>query len=196
MNDMNFPAGMLLSPFYDPRMDAAPNYGDTGFTVGHELTHGFDDEGRRFDARGNLRDWWTETDAAEFEKRARCIADQYAQYQVVDEVKINSRLTLGEDIADLGGATLAWMAWKGATAGQDPAPRDGFTPEQRFFLGYAVNWCSSTRPEDLRQRALTDPHSPSRWRVNGVLANMPEFARAFGCRTGQPMARENPCRVW
>jgi len=196
MNDMNFPAGMLLPPFYDPRMDAAPNYGDTGFTVGHELTHGFDDEGRRFDARGNLRDWWTEADAAEFEKRARCIADQYAQYQVVDEVKINSRLTLGEDIADLGGATLAWMAWKGATAGQDPAPRDGFTPEQRFFLGYAVNWCSSTRPEDLRQRALTDPHSPSRWRVNGVLANMPEFARAFGCRTGQPMARESPCRVW
>ncbi len=196
MNDMNFPAGILLPPLYDPRIDAAPNYGDTGFTVGHELTHGFDDEGRRFDARGNLRDWWTEADAAEFEKRARCVADQYARYPVVDDVKINSRLTLGEDIADLGGATLAFIAWKGATAGQDPAPREGFTPEQRFFLGYAVNWCAHTRPEELRQRALTDPHSPARWRVNGVVANMPEFARAFGCRPGQPMARENPCRVW
>jgi endothelin-converting enzyme/putative endopeptidase len=177
-------------------MDAAPNYGDTGFTVGHELTHGFDDEGRRFDARGDLRDWWTEADGAEFEKRARCIADQYARYPVVDDVRINSRLTLGEDIADLGGASLAWAAWKAATAGQELAPRDGFTPEQRFFLGYAVNWCAATRPEELRRRVLTDPHSPARWRVNGVVANMPEFARAFSCKSGQPMARENPCRVW
>jgi endothelin-converting enzyme/putative endopeptidase len=196
LNDMNFPAGVLLPPLWDPRIDLAPGYGNTGATVGHELVHGFDDEGRRFDGRGNLRDWWTEADAREFEKRARCIVDQYAQYVVVDDVRINSRLTLGEDIADLAGLLLAWDAWKAATDGERLEPRDGLTPEQRFFVGNAQWACANQRPEDQRLRAVTDPHSPPRWRVNGLVANVPEFARAFGCQAGQPMVRENVCRVW
>jgi len=196
MNDMNFPAGVLLPPLWDPRLDLAPGYGNTGATVGHELVHGFDDEGRRFDARGNLHDWWTEADAAEFEKRARCISDQYAAYPVVDDVKINSKLTLGEDIADLAGLLLAWDAWKAATAGQVLEPRDGLTPEQRFFVGNAQWACANERPEDLRVRALTDPHSPPRWRVNGLMANVPEFASAFACRPGPPMVRDAVCKVW
>ncbi len=196
MNDMNFPAGVLLPPLWDPRIDLAPGYGNTGGTVGHELIHGFDDEGRQFDARGNLRDWWTEADGKEFEKRARCVVDQYAQYTVVDEVKINSKLTLGEDIADLAGILLAWDAWKMATAGQKLEPRDGLTPEQRFFVGNAQWACANMRPEDLRIRAMTDPHSPPVWRVNGLMPNVPEFARAFSCKAGQPMVRENVCRIW
>ena len=196
LNDLNFPAGVLLPPLWDPRLDLAPGYGNTGQTVGHELVHGFDDEGRRFDARGNLRDWWAEADAAEFEKRAQCIVDQYAAYPVLDDLKINSRLTLGEDLADLGGLLLAWDAWKSATAGQALEARDGLTPEQRFFVGAAQWACANERPEDLRIRALTDPHSPPRWRVNGLVANVPEFARAFACAPGQPMVREKVCTVW
>ncbi|HET6345390.1 MAG TPA: M13 family metallopeptidase, partial [Myxococcota bacterium] len=137
MNDMNFPAGSLMPPLYDPKMDAAPNYGDTGATIGHELTHGFDDEGRQYDAQGNLRNWWTDQDDKEFKKRAACVADQYAQYTVVDDIKINSQLTLGEDVADLGGTILAWLAWKEETQGQKLEPRDGLTPEQRFFVGFS-----------------------------------------------------------
>jgi endothelin-converting enzyme/putative endopeptidase len=196
LNEMNFPAAVLLPPLWDPRMDLAPGYGNTGATVGHELIHGFDDEGRQFDARGNLKDWWTADDAREFEKRAQCIVDQYAQYPVIDDVRINSRLTLGEDIADLGGTIVAWHAWKAAVAGQPPAPGDGLTPEQRFFVGFAQWACANDRPEMLRLRALTDPHSPARWRIEGVVANMPEFARAFDCRPGQPLVRESPCRIW
>src|SRR5712672_1045858 len=196
MNDINFAAGVLQPPLYDPKMDDAPNYGNTGGTIGHELTHGFDDEGRQFDAQGNLKDWWTEKDAREFNDRAQCIVDQYAQYTIVDDVKINSALTEGEDIADLGGLVLAWMAWKAETAGASPESRDGFTPEQRFFVGYAQWACEHHRPEDLRARALTDPHSPAKYRVNGLVVNMPEFERAFSCKAGQPMVRENRCRVW
>src|SRR5438874_200368 len=147
MNDINFAAGVLQPPLYDPKMDDAPNYGNTGGTIGHELTHGFDDEGRQFDAQGNLKDWWTEKDAKEFNDRAQCIVDQYAQYTIVDDIKINSKLTLGEDIADLGGLVLAWLAWKAETAGTEPESRDGFTPEQRFFVGYAQWACESNRPE-------------------------------------------------
>jgi len=196
MNDINFPAGVLQPPLYDPAMDDAPNYGNTGGTIGHELTHAFDDEGRQFDAHGNLRDWWTEADAAEFNHRAQCVVDQYAEYTVVDELKINSKLTEGEDIADLGGLVLAWMAWKAQTAGAAPQPRDGFTPEQRFFIGYAQWACENTRPDQLRVQTLTDPHSPGKYRVNGVMVNMPQFARAFSCRVDQPMAKQTPCRVW
>ena len=196
MNDINFPAGVLQPPLYDPKMDDAPNYGNTGGTIGHELTHGFDDEGRQFDAQGNLKDWWTEKDAKEFNDRAQCIVDQYAQYTIVDDVKINSRLTEGEDIADLGGLVLAWLAWKAETAGTRPESREGFTPEQRFFVGYAQWACEHHRPEDLRARALTDAHSPGKYRVNGLVVNMPEFERAFSCKAGQPMVRENRCRVW
>ena len=196
MNDMNFPAGVLLPPLWDPRIDLAPGYGNTGGTVGHELIHGFDDEGRQFDAKGNLRDWWSGSDASEFEKRSACVADQYAQYPVIDDVKINSKLTLGEDIADLAGVLLAWDAWKMATAGQKLESMDGLTPEQRFFVGNAQWACANERPEEVRLRAATDPHSPPEWRVNGLFPNVPEFARAFACKPGQPMVKEKACRIW
>jgi endothelin-converting enzyme/putative endopeptidase len=196
LNDMNFPAGILLPPLFDPRMDAAPNYGNTGSTIGHELTHGFDDQGRQFDAQGNLKDWWTAEDAKEFERRASCVADQYAQYPVVDEVKINSRLTLGEDVADLGGTILAYEAWKNATRGERLEAKDGLTPEQRFFVGFAQWACGHETPEAKRLRALTNPHSPPEWRINGVVINMPEFRAAFGCKADAPMVRDPVCRIW
>jgi endothelin-converting enzyme/putative endopeptidase len=196
MNDINFPAGVLQPPLYDPKMDDAPNYGDTGGTIGHELTHGFDDEGRNFDAKGNLKDWWTKADAKAFEDRAQCIVDQYAQYVIVDDIRINSKLTLGEDIADLGGLILAYSAWKVQTEGQKLEDRDGLTPDQRFFVGYAQWACENDRPENLRVKALTDPHSPGKYRVNGLVVNMPEFAKAFACKPEQPMVGKTPCRVW
>ncbi|HMK29737.1 MAG TPA: M13 family metallopeptidase [Terriglobales bacterium] len=196
MNDINFPAGVLQPPLYDPRIDDAPNYGNTGSTIGHELTHGFDDEGRQFDAQGNLRDWWTRQDAAEFEKRAKCISDQYSDYVVVDDVKINGKLTLGEDTADLGGTVLAWIAWKMHTANMNLKPIDGFTPEQRFFIGLAQWACENQRPENQRVNAITDPHSPGKYRINGVVSNLPEFEQAFSCKTAQPMVRQTMCKVW
>jgi endothelin-converting enzyme/putative endopeptidase len=199
MNDINFPAGVLQPPLFDPKMDDAPNYGNTGGTIGHELTHAFDDEGRQFDAQGNLKDWWTKKDAKQFEERAQCIVDQYAQYPVVDDIKINSKLTLGEDVADLGGLILGWMAWKTEMASmpQQAQPlRDGMTPEQRFFVGYAQWACENDRPENLRVNAMTDPHSPGKYRVNGLMVNMPEFQQAFQCKPGQPMVKEKRCRVW
>lgn len=198
MNDINFPAGSLMPPLYDPKMDAAPNYGDTGSTIGHELTHGFDDEGRQFDAQGNLRNWWTDQDDKEFRQRAACVADQYAQYTVVDDIKINSQLTLGEDVADLGGTILAWLAWKEETQGQKLEPKDGLTPDQRFFVGFAQWVCGGARPEYLRLNARINPHSPYGYRINGVVVNMPEFAQAFACKPGQPMVKkpEEVCRIW
>ncbi len=196
MNDINFPAGVLQPPLYDPKLDDAPNYGNTGGTIGHELTHGFDDEGRQFDAKGNLRDWWTKEDAEQFEKRAQCVVDQYAQYTIVDDVKIHSKLTEGEDVADLGGLILAYVAWKTQTQGQHLEDRDTFTPDQRFFIGYAQWACENQRPENLRANAITNPHSPGKYRVNGLMVNMPEFQKAFSCKAGQPMVRDNRCRVW
>jgi endothelin-converting enzyme/putative endopeptidase len=196
MNDINFPAGVLQPPLYDPKLDDAPNYGNTGGTIGHELTHGFDDQGRQFDAKGNLRDWWTKEDSEQFDKRGQCIVDQYAKYVIVDDIKINSKLTEGEDIADLGGLVLAYVAWKAQTKDQHLEPRDNFTPDQRFFIGYAQWACENQRPENLRVNAITNPHSPGRYRVNGLMVNMPEFQQAFGCKAGQPMAPENRCRVW
>jgi endothelin-converting enzyme/putative endopeptidase len=196
MNDINFPAGVLQPPLYDPRMDDAPNYGNTGGTIGHELTHGFDDEGRKFDAKGNLRDWWTEADAKAFDERAACVIDQYANYVVVDDIKINSKLTAGEDIADLGGLILAWAAWKAEQATTPDKARDGLTPEQRFFVGYAQWACENDRAENQRVKAVTDPHSPAKYRVNGLVVNMPEFAAAFSCKPGQPMTSAKSCRVW
>ncbi len=195
-NDINFPAGILQPPLFDASADAAPNYGDTGGTIGHELTHGFDDEGRQFDAQGNLRDWWTTEDGKEFEKRTSCISDQYSQYTVVDDIKINGKLTLGEDVADLGGVILAYMAWKQDTKDQQLEPAEGFTPEQRFFIGYGQSWCSNQRDEALRVQATVDPHSPDKYRANGVVSNMPEFQQAFHCKPGSPMVRQNACRVW
>lgn len=196
MNDINFPAGVLQPPLYDPKLDDAPNYGDTGATIGHELTHGFDDEGRQFDAQGNLKDWWTARDAEEFERRAKCISDQYSGYTVIDDIKINGKLTLGEDVADLGGTLIAYNAWKRVTQGMNLQPVGGLTPEQRFFVGMAQWACGDMRPELKRERAIIDPHSPLEYRVNGVVSNLPEFAGAFGCKVGQKMVRENACRVW
>jgi len=198
MNDINFPAGVLQPPLFDAKMDDAPNYGNTGGTIGHELTHGFDDQGAKFDAKGNLRDWWSKDDKQKFEERTKCIADQYAQFVVVDDVHINSRLTLGEDVADLGGEILAYVAWQGATKDKGLKSVDSLTPEQRFFIGFAQWDCSNEREENMRLRAMTDPHSPSKYRINGVVVNMPDFARAFACKAGQPMVNppEKVCKVW
>jgi putative endopeptidase len=196
MNDINFPAGVLQPPAFDPKSDAAPNYGDTGGTVGHELTHGFDDEGRQFDAKGNLRDWWTEADGKEFVKRASCISDQYSTYTIVDDIKINGKLTLGEDVADLGGLLLAYMAWKVDTASQKLEPIEDLTPDQRFFVGYGQSWCGQSRDETKRLRATVDPHSPEKYRTNGVVSNMPQFQEAFHCKAGSPMVNQNRCQVW
>jgi putative endopeptidase len=196
MNDINFPAGVLQPPLYDAKMDDAPNYGNTGATIGHELTHGFDDEGRQFDAKGNLKDWWSMKDALEFGKRAQCVSDQYSGYTIIDDIKINGKLTLGEDVADLGGTFLAYVAWKNATKGQDLKPADELTPDQRFFVGMAQWACGDERAESKRANAITNPHSPDEFRINGVVSNMPEFAKAFACRPGQPMVRAQACKIW
>jgi putative endopeptidase len=198
MNDVNFPAGVLLPPLYDPKLDDAPNYGNTGGTIGHELTHAFDDQGRQFDGDGNLRDWWGRRDAADFEKRAQCVRDQYSQYVIVDDVKINGALTSGEDIADLGGALLAWMAWQEETRTMQLTASDGLSPAQRFFVGFAQWSCANERPEVLRVHAIVDPHSPPRARINEVVTNMPEFAAAFHCKPGQALVKapEKMCRIW
>lgn len=198
MNDINFAAGVLQPPLYDPRMDDAPNYGNTGATIGHELIHGFDDEGRQFDAEGNLKDWWTQEDDKKFRERAACVIDQYSQYVIVDDIKINGNLTAGEDIADLAGVILAWEAWKEKTKGQKLEARDGFTPEQRFFIGYAQWDCNNERDENKRVNAVTNPHSPGVYRINGVVVNMPEFGQAFACKAGDPMVKppDKVCRIW
>ena len=196
MNDINFPAGVLQPPAFDPNSDAAPNYGDTGGTIGHELTHGFDDEGRQFDAQGNLRDWWTDEDGKEFVKRASCISDQYSTYTIIDDIKINGKLTLGEDVADLGGLLLAYAAWKDDAKGQTLDPIDDLTPDQRFFVGYGQSWCGQTRDETKRLRATVDPHSPEKYRTNGVVSNMPQFQEAFHCKAVSPMVNQNRCSVW
>ncbi|MGZ4779093.1 MAG: M13 family metallopeptidase [Thermoanaerobaculia bacterium] len=196
MNDINFPAGVLQPPLYDAKLDDAPNYGNTGSTIGHELTHAFDDEGRQFDANGNLKDWWTPADAKAFEERVQCVRDQYAQYTIVDDIKINSKLTSGEDVADLGGTLLAYIAWKDATANQQLPDQEGFTPDQRFFIGFAQWACENQRPENLRANAVTNPHSPGKYRINGIVSNMPEFQRAFKCRDTAPMVNKKECKVW
>ncbi|HUK19390.1 MAG TPA: M13 family metallopeptidase [Bryobacteraceae bacterium] len=195
LNSINFPAGILQAPFFDPRRDMAINYGGVGAVIGHEMTHGFDDQGRKFDGAGNLRDWWTAADGAEFEKRAACVANEYSGFTAVDDVKLNGRLTLGENTADNGGIRIAYMAMENALKGKKEKI-DGFTPEQRFFLGYAQIWCENATPQSERQQALTNPHSPGRYRVSGVLQNMPEFQQAFSCKAGQPMVSANACRVW
>ncbi|MES2390552.1 MAG: M13 family metallopeptidase [Acidobacteriota bacterium] len=196
MNDINFPAGVLQPPLYDPKEDDAPNYGNTGSTIGHELTHAFDDEGRQFDFQGNLKDWWTAADAKGFEDRINCIRDQYATYVVIGDVHINSHLTSGEDVADLGGTLLGYIAWKAQTEGMKLPDVDGFTPDQRYFVGMAQWACENTREADLRANAITDPHSPGFARINGVVTNMPEFQKAFGCKAGQAMVHAPACKVW
>ncbi len=199
-NDINFPAGILQPPFFDKNMDDAVNFGGIGLVIGHELTHGFDDQGRKFDPQGNLRDWWTEQDGKEFEKRASCIADEYSSFVSVDDLKLNGRLTLGENTADNGGARISYNALEHVIAndktGKEAQKIDGYTPEQRYFLGFARVWCEQRRPEVARTLVLTDPHSPGKFRVNGVVQNMPEFQKAWSCKAGQPMVSANACRVW
>jgi len=195
-NNINFPAGILQPPFFDKSMDDAVNFGGIGAVIGHELTHGFDDQGRKYGPKGDLTDWWTAEDAKEFEKRVSCIADEYTSFTVAGGVHLNGRLTLGENTADNGGVRIALMALEDAMKGAPLPSRDGFTPEQRFFLAYGQIWCQSSTPETDKLRAQTDPHSPGRFRVNGVLSNMPEFQKAYGCAPTSPMVRENACRVW
>jgi putative endopeptidase len=199
-NEIVFPAGILQPPFFDKSMDDAVNFGGIGLVIGHELTHGFDDQGRKFDPQGNLHDWWTEQDGKEFEKRVSCVADEYSNFVAVDDLKLNGRLTLGENTADNGGARVALMALEHMIAddktGKEGQKIDGYTPEQRFFLGFARVWCEKRRPEIARTSVLTDPHSPGKYRVDGVVQNMPEFQKAWGCKAGQAMVAENACHVW
>jgi len=200
MNDINFPAGILQPPFYSNNMDDAVNYGAIGVVIGHELTHGFDDQGRKFDADGNLKDWWTPEDAKAFEERASCTADEYSSFVAVKddkgEVKLNGRLTLGENTADNGGLKLAYLALTNIIGNTPVKPIDGFTPQQRFFISYGQIWCQNVTDQEARRLAIIDPHSPGRWRVNGVVQNSAGFQQAFGCKAGQPMVREPACRVW
>jgi putative endopeptidase len=196
MNDINIPAGILQPPFYDPRRDDAQNYGAIGAVIGHEMTHGFDDHGSQFDGHGNLVNWWTPADEAEFKQRTTCIADEYSAFPAAGGLTVNGRLTLGENTADNGGLRIAYLAFEASRAGQPRQTQDGLTPEQRFFLGFAQIWCSNTTPEAERQNVLTNPHSPGRYRVDGTVVNMPEFQQAFQCKPGTPMAPEKRCRVW
>jgi endothelin-converting enzyme/putative endopeptidase len=210
MNEMVFPAGILQEPFYGKAQTPALNFGAIGMVVGHELTHGFDDEGRQFDAEGNLRDWWTPTVSAEFDKRAACVEHQFDDYVPIDDMHIKGKLTLGENIADLGGVKLSFAALQRAQnvlplapGGGAPAPApmpmaSGFTPTQQFFVGFAQAWCANYRPEALRLLVSTNPHSPPKYRVNGPLSNLPEFANAFQCKEGSPMATPatKRCEVW
>jgi endothelin-converting enzyme/putative endopeptidase len=195
-NDINFPAGILQPPFYDNKMDDAVNYGAIGAVIGHELTHGFDDQGRQFDAQGNLRDWWTKEDSDAFKKRAQCFVDEYTSFIAVDNVHLKGDLTLGENTADNGGMRIAYMALMDTLAGKTPPKRDGFTAEQRFFLGWAQVWCTNQSDESARTQAQSNEHSTGQFRVNGVVENMPEFEKAFACKAGQPMVRRPACRVW
>jgi putative endopeptidase len=199
MNDINFPAGILQSPFYDPKANDAVNYGHSGGLVGHELTHGFDDQGRQFDGAGNLNDWWTPEDGKKFEEKADCTVKEYNSFVAIDDVHVNGKLTLGENTADNGGLRLAFLAFLADAQRKNidlHQKQDGYTPIQQFFLGHGQQWCGTDRPELLRLQVQTNEHSPIEFRVNGVVQNMPEFGQAFGCKPGQPMMPVNACRVW
>ncbi len=189
MNEIVFPAGIMQPPFFDPNADDAVNYGGMGAVIGHEMSHGFDDQGAQFDAHGNLKTWFTATDLANFKTKTAAYADQFDTYTILDSLHVNGKLTNGENIADLGGLTVAYAAMEKALGNKPRTKIDGFTPEQRFFLAWAQIWRSNTRPEAARVRVATDPHSPDMWRVNAPLANMPAFAAAWGCTVGSPMAR-------
>jgi putative endopeptidase len=195
-NDINFPAGILQPPFYDNRMDDAVNFGGIGAVIGHELTHGFDDQGRQFDAKGNLRDWWTPDDAKAFEQRADCLVKEYSSFVGPGDARLNGKLELGENTADNGGLRVAYMALMETLDGKQPPKRDGLTAEQRFFLGWGQVWCENITQESARMQAQTNPHALAEFRVNGVVSNMPEFQKAFACKIGQPMVRYPACRVW
>jgi putative endopeptidase len=199
MNNINFPAGILQPAFYDPKADLAVNYGHIGAVIGHELTHGFDDQGRKFNATGNMTDWWTADDAKKFESRTGCLVNEYGSFTAVDDVKVNGKLTLGENTADNGGLVLAYMAYL-ARAKKDgleiDKKIDGYTGPQRFYIAFAQNWCENARPEQVRQQVLTNEHSPDHFRANGAIVNQPGFGPAFGCKKGSPMVPADSCRVW
>jgi len=199
MNDINFPAGILQPAFYDQSQDDAVNYGHIGAVIGHELTHAFDDEGRKFDAKGNMEDWWTPEDAKKFESRTDCLVNEYGSFTAVDDVKVNGKLTLGENTADNGGLLLAYLAYLERAKNDKVdlnAKVNGYTAPQRFYIAYAQNWCENSRPEVIRQQVLTDPHSPDHFRANGAIVNQPGFAAAFSCKKDTPMVPANSCRVW
>jgi len=199
MNEIVFPAGILQPPFFNAKADDAVNYGGIGVVIGHEMTHGFDDQGSQYDPQGNLRNWWSAQDLALFKQRTGQVAAQYSSYTVLDSLHVNGQLTLGENLADYGGLNIAYQAMEQALAKKGrPANIDGFTPEQRFFLGFAQVWRNNTRPEAQRVSINTDPHSPGRWRTNGPLSNMPTFAAAFGCKPGDAMVRPDSLRpvIW
>jgi len=195
-NNINFPAGILQPPFYSNNAGDALNFGAIGAVIGHELTHGFDDQGRKFDAQGNLREWWTKEDAENFQKRAQCLIDEYSKFTPVDGVHLNGKLTLGENTADNGGIRLAFAALMESLKEKPEGNVDGFTPEQQFFLGYAHSWCASRTEAFERMLTQVDPHSSEKYRVNGVVENVPEFQKAFSCHEGQPMVAAPACRVW
>jgi putative endopeptidase len=200
-NEIVFPAGILQPPFFDRTMDDAVNFGGIGVVIGHEYTHGFDDQGSKFDAQGNFENWWTAEDLAAFQERTDCIAKEYDGFVTVEDpvngdVHLKGRLTLGENAADNGGARVAFRALQKSLEGKERTRIDGFTPEQRFFLGFANVWCQNVTEQAARQLAQTDPHSPGRFRVIGTITNMEEFQKAFSCKAGQPMVRENACRAW
>ncbi|MDE1154798.1 MAG: M13 family metallopeptidase [Acidobacteriaceae bacterium] len=204
-NNINFPAGILQPPFYDPTLDDAVNFGGIGVVIGHEMTHGFDDQGAKYDLKGNVRQWWTEEDKSKFESRTSCLADEYSSFESVPGTHLNGRLTLGENTADNGGLRIAFQALQQAIAqdkakalpGYESGKRDGYTEQQRFFLAYAQVWCENVTDEAARVRAKTDPHSSGQWRANGAVQNFDEFGKAFGCKAGQPMMPANGgCRVW
>jgi len=196
MNNINFPAGILQPPFYNPKASDAVNYGGIGAVIGHELTHGFDDQGRKYDGAGNLRDWWTADDAKAFESRADCIAKEYDGFSPAPGANVNGKLTLGENAADNGGVHLAYMALMDSLANHMAGKQDGFTPQQQFFLGFGQVWCENDTEQAVRMQVATNPHSPGEFRANGVVRNMPEFQEAFSCKVGDPMISPDPCRVW
>ncbi|HMJ62638.1 MAG TPA: M13 family metallopeptidase, partial [Bryobacteraceae bacterium] len=198
-NNINFPAGILQQPFYSNKAGDAVNYGAVGHVIGHELTHAFDDEGRQFDAEGNLKNWWQKNDETEFKKLADCFVNEYGSFSPVPGIELNGRLTLGENTADNGGVRLAYLALlDDLTKEKKPlnGEVDGYTEAQQFFLGFAQVWCESQRPEESRLLAQTDPHSPAKFRVDGVVPNLPEFSAAFGCKAPDPMFSAKGCRVW
>jgi putative endopeptidase len=195
-NAITFPAGIMQPPFFDPKADDAVNYGGMGAVIGHEITHGFDDQGRQFDAEGNLSGWWDSTDAAAFNRRAAALERQAGEYVAVDTLRVNGKLTLGENIADLGGLLIAYGAYERSLRGKPVPPKiDGLTGDQRFFLAWAQIWRTKIRPEAARMRLMVDPHGPAAFRVNGPLSNIPAFAKAFGCKPGDPMVRADSARV-
>ena len=196
MNNINFPAGILQPPFFDPNAPMAVNYGAIGAVMGHEMTHGFDDQGSKFDGRGNLRNWWTILDRHRFDENVKCIVNQYSGYTVDGNVHVKGKLVTGEAIADLGGLKLAWIAFHNSPYYKNAPTIDGFTPDQQFFLGFAHFWANNTRPEEARRLITIDPHPPAQYRVNGTLANLPQFQQAFNVPADSPMVNKKRCVIW